>query len=62
MEEVHYFSDRKEAEKMLLFLKDEYAAYPYMAYFWIHEDVPIINSKNEKMIGYEVGVNYAPLD
>jgi hypothetical protein len=54
--------DKAAAERMLEFWKKDYAAYPYMAKFWIYENVPVINNKDETVKGYEVGVEYSPLD
>ena len=61
MKEIRYCTTRAEADRILEFLKKEYAAYPYMAQFWIKDDITVID--NGKIVdGFEVGVNYAPLD
>ena len=59
---IRYYADKEKAEKMLEIWKRDYAAYPCMASFWIREDVQVINDKGETVSGYEVGVDYAPLD
>ena len=62
MKILRYYVDKGAAERMLEFWKKDYAAYPYTAKFWIHENVPVVNDKEETVKGYEVGVYYSPLD
>lgn len=62
MKEIHYCATRADADKMLEFLKKEYAAYPYMAQFYIQDDITVVDDNGKIVDGFEVGVNYAPLE
>ena len=62
MKIIEYYTDKAAAERQLENFKKDYATYPYMAKFWINENVPVINNKEEIVKGYEVGVYYSPLD
>ena len=56
-----YYLTYKEAETSLNNLKKEYGADVYMSNFWCKK-VDISQSTIEPIYGYEVGVDYAPLD
>ena len=56
-----YRTTKGSAEELLAYYKKEFAAEEYMAKLQMKGNVPLLKEGKE-ITGYEVGVDYAPLD